>query len=68
MAVDANEKLPKYDYEAFDVICFDEVYMCNMYMLHNVRLFCLNNPDKIIIGTGDIKQLPSVEDITNCQD
>jgi len=67
VAVDANEKLPKYDYEPFDVICFDEVFMCNMYMLNKVRL-CLNNLDKIIIGTGDIKQLPSLEDITNCQD
>ena len=68
VAVDTNEKLPKYDYESFDVICFDEVYMCNKYMLNKVRLFCLNNPDKIIIGTGDIKQLPSLEDITNLQD
>ena len=68
VAVDANEKLPQYDYEPFDVICFDEVYLCNMYMLNKVRLFCLNNPDKIIIGTGDIKQLPSLENITNCQD
>ena len=68
VAVDANEKLPAYDYEPYDVICFDEVYMCNMYMLNKVRLFCLNNPDKIIIGTGDIKQPPSLEDITNLQD
>ena len=68
VAVDVNDKLPAYDYEPFDVICFDEVYMCNMYMLNKVRLFCLKNPDKIIIGTGDIKQLPSIERITNLQD
>ena len=33
VAVDANEKLPAYDYEPYDVICFDEVYMCNMYII-----------------------------------
>ena len=61
-------KSPKYDYEPFDVICFDEVYMCNMYMFNKVRLFCLNNPVNIFIGAGDIKQVPSLEDITNLQD
>ena len=68
VGVDVNEKLAPFDHGSFDVICFDEVYMCNMFMLNKVRQFCLNNPDKIIIGTGDIKQLPSIEDITNCQD
>ena len=37
-------------------------------MLNKIRLFCLDNPDKIIIATGDTKQLSPIEDITNCQD
>ena len=47
---------------------FDEVYMASMYMLNKIRLFCLDNPDKIITATGNTKQLPPIEDITNCQD
>ena len=33
VGVDVNEKLAPFDYGSFDVICFDEVYMCNMFML-----------------------------------
>ena len=68
IAVDAGENHPPYDHSSFDVICFDEVYMANRFIMNKVRLFCLKNPDKIIIGTGDTKQLQSVEVITNCQD
>ena len=68
IAVDAEEKLPPFDHSPFDVICFDEVLMANRYILNKVRLFCLNHSEKIIIGTGDVNQLQSVEQLTNCQD
>ena len=42
--------------------------MANRFITNKVGLFCLKNPDKIIIGTGDTKQLQSVEVMTNCQD
>ena len=64
----SRDELPEYDHSPHNVIVFDEVYMASMYMLNKIRLFCLDNPDKIIIATGDTKQLPPVEDITNCQD
>ena len=70
IAVDSDEdgKLPKFDYSMYDVIVFDEVFMVNIYTKNRIRVFCLENPDKIRILTGDTKQLPCFEDSTNCQD
>ena len=46
---------------------FDEIYMSSPYILYKFRAFCEENPDLIIIGAGDVKQLPSIEPYTNCQ-
>ena len=42
--------------------------MSNLYVLNKVRLFIQNNPNKIVVATGDVKQLQGVEVMTNCQD
>ena len=34
-------------------------------MLNRIRQFADENPNKIIIGAGDTKQLPPIEDLTN---
>ena len=70
IAVDSDEdgKLPKFDYSMYVMIVFDEVFMVNIYTKNRIRVFCLENPDKIRILTGDTKQLPCFEDSTNCQD
>ena len=66
---DKGEKLAEYDHSPFDVVCFDEVYMANTYIKNKIRLFVKNNSStKIIVATGDTKQLQGVESITNCQD
>ena len=62
-----GEKLPQFDYSPFNVIVFDEIYMSSRYVLDKVRQFIINNPDLIVIGTGDVKQLQGIEVITNCQ-
>ena len=69
IAVDENagEKLPSFDYSPFKIIVFDEIYMSNLYVLDKVRQFIKNNPDIIVVATGDVKQLPGVEVMTNCQ-
>ena len=41
--------------------------MSNLYVLNKVRLVIKDNPDKIALATGDVKQLPGVEVMTNCQ-
>ena len=64
---DVGEKLPQFDYSSFDIIVFDEIYMSNLYVLDKVGQLIKNNPDKIVIATGDVKQLQGVEIMTNCQ-
>ena len=58
IAVDSDEdgKLPKFDYSMYDVIFFDEVFMVNIFTKSRIRMFCLENPDKIRVLTGDTKQ------------
>ena len=62
-----GDSLPPYDYSGYKVIVFDEIYMASPYILNKIRVFCENNPNLIIIGAGDVKQLPSIEPYTNCQ-
>ena len=62
-----GDSLPPCDYSGYKVIVFDEIYMSNPYILNKIRAFCEKNPDLIIIGAGDVKQLPSIEPYTNCQ-
>ena len=63
--VHKGDKLPWFDYSGFDVIFFDEIYMASPYILNRIRQFVINNPNLIIIGAGDVKQLPSIEPFTN---
>ena len=41
--------------------------MSNLYVLNKVSLFIQDNPDKMVVATGDVKQLQGVEILTNCQ-
>ena len=41
--------------------------MSSPYILNKVRVFCNKNPHLIVIGAGDVKQLPSIEPFTNNQ-
>ena len=60
-----GDKLPEFDHSQYNVIVFDEIYMNGLRVLNCIRGF-VNNPDKIIIGAGDVKQLPPVcDDLTN---
>ena len=46
---------------------FDGIYISSPYILNKVRVFCNENPHLIVIGAGDVKQLPSIEPSTNNQ-
>ena len=65
--VNKGDDLPCFDHSAFNVIFFDEIFMSNIYIYNKIREFVKNNPDKIIIGAGDTKQLPPINDLTNTQ-
>ena len=41
--------------------------MSSPYILNKIRVFCNENPHLIVIGAGDVKQLPSIEPFTNNQ-
>ena len=65
--VHKGDDLPCFDHSAFNVIFFDEIFMSNIYIYNKIREFVKNNPDKIIIGAGDTKQLQPINDLTNTQ-
>ena len=56
------EKLPEFDHSQYNVIVFKEIYINGRCVLNCIRGFVNNNPDKIIIGAGDVKQLQPVRD------
>ena len=60
-----GEKLPEFDHSKFNCIGFDEIYMNSLNILNRIREFVVQYPAKIIIGAGDVKQLPPIEDLTN---
>ena len=60
-----GEKLPQFDHSDYNVVVFDETFMNGLHMLNRIRQFVNQNPNKIIVGAGDTKQLPPVEDLTN---
>ena len=62
-----GEKLSVFDYSPFNVVVFDNIYMSNLYVLDKVRRFIKENLDIIVFATGDVKQLQSIEVITNYQ-
>jgi hypothetical protein len=65
MNMNDEENLSKFDHSNYDVIVFDEIYFSSIQKLHRIKQFCIDNPDKIIITTGDTSQLPPITDYTN---
>ena len=65
--VNKGDELPAFDHSAYDVIFFDEIFMSNIFIYNKIREFVKNNPNKIIIGAGDTKQLQPINDLTNTQ-
>ena len=60
-----DERLEKFDYSGFDVIVFDEIYFHNPAKWALIWDFCLNNPDKIVVATGDTNQLKNPEKVSD---
>eukprot|EP00438_Fugacium_kawagutii_P019097 Skav234725 [mRNA] locus=scaffold634:457313:460261:+ [translate_table: standard] len=60
-----DERLEKFDYSDCDVIVFDEIYFHSVGKLALIWDFVRNNPDKIVVATGDTKQLKNPEVLSN---
>ena len=64
-----DAKLEPFDFTEFDVIVFDEIYFSNLNIYWRIKQFVEQNKhNKIIIATGDTKQLKPVQEITNTRD
>ena len=58
-----------FDYSKYDVIVFDDIYFSGFSVYWKIKRFVEKNKDsKIIVATGDCKQLKSVQPITNTKD
>ena len=53
MTDDANQRMSKFDDSAYGVIDFDEIYFANIQMMAKIKHYTENNPNKIILATGD---------------
>ena len=60
-----DERVEKLDSSNYDVIVFDEIYFHSVGKLSLIWDFVINNPDKIIVATGDTKQLKNPESLSN---
>ena len=60
-----DERLSKFDYSGYDVIVFDEIIFHNVGKWVLIWDFEKNNPDKIILATGDANQLKNPERVSN---
>ena len=61
-------KLEPFDYSGYDVIVFDEIYFSSLNTYWRIEQFVEQNKhNKIIIATGDAKQLRPVQELTNTQ-
>lgn len=60
-----GEKYVPFDYSCYECIIFDEIYFCNLYVLSRIKNFIKNHSNLIIVATGDVLQLKSVERMSN---
>ena len=62
-------KLEPFDYSGYDVIVFDEIYFSSLSTYWRIKQFVEDNKhNKIIIATGDTKQLKPIQPLTNIQE
>ena len=61
MTDDATQRMAKFDDSKYNVIVFDEVYFANITMLAKIKRYSENNPNKIILATGDTNQLETID-------
>ena len=65
MGVDLDSLKVKFDSSEYDVIVFDEIYMSCIKKFAKIKQFAEAHPDKIIIATGDTKQLEPIDQLSN---
>ena len=67
MSVDYDVMMSKFDSSSYDVIVF-EIYFSCIKKFAKIKQYCEAHPDKIVIATGDTKQLEPIEKLSNLID
>ena len=65
MTDDATQRMSKFDDSKYDVILFDEVYFADVRMMTKIRRYSENNPQNIILATGDANQLETIDQVSS---
>jgi len=58
-------KIARFDDTNYDTVVFDEIFFYSIRRLARIKKYCDDNPEKIIIATGDTKQLKAIDVISN---
>lgn len=59
---------PSFDDSCYDAIVFDETLFCSARHMARTKRYCESNPVKVVIATGDTRQLERIDCITNHHD
>jgi len=65
IGINPAAKMAKFDDSRYDVIVFDEIYFYDVPKLARIKKYCLDNPSKIVIATGDTSQLQPINALTD---
>ena len=65
MTDDATQRMSKFDDSKYDVVVFDEIYFANVQMLTKIKRYSENNPQNIILATGDTNQVETIDLVSN---
>ena len=61
--------LAPFDYSSYGVVVFDEIYFSSLTTYWRIKQFVGENKySKLVIATGDTKQLKPIQPLTNTQD
>jgi len=63
LGVNRNCKMKEVDISDYDVICFDEIFLNNSYILSKIHAFMKKYRSKQYMATGDDRQLQPIEDV-----
>ena len=55
-----NVKMSACDITEYNIICFDEIMIYNVYELYLIKMYMNNHSEKQFLGTGDLNQLKPI--------
>ena len=59
-----ESKVTWFDDTNYDTVVFDEIFFYSIRRLARIKKYCDDNPEKIVIATGDTKQLKAIDVIS----